>query len=73
MIFETATCGFSSGLFGAQCVVAGASAVFAVSVALGLLGLSRSGLGYLNATLGIGGIIGGFAALVLVAARPARS
>ncbi len=29
------------GLFGAQCVVAGASAVFAVSVALGLLGLSN--------------------------------
>jgi MFS family permease len=54
------------GLFGAQCVVAGASAVFAVSVAIGLLGLNRSGLGYLNATLGIGGIVGGFAALVFV-------
>ena len=54
------------GLFSAQCVVAGASAVFAVSVALGLLGLNRSGLGYLNATLGIGGIVGGFVTLVLV-------
>jgi MFS family permease len=54
------------GLFCAQTVVAGASAVFAVSVALGLLGLSRSGLGYLNATLGIGGLVGGFLALVLV-------
>jgi MFS family permease len=54
------------GLFCAQCVVAGASAVFAVSVALGLLGLSHAGLGYLNATLGIGGLIGGFVTLVLV-------
>lgn len=54
------------GLFGAQCVVMGASVVFGVSVALGLLGLSRSGLGYLNATLGVGGLVGGFVALVLV-------
>jgi len=54
------------GLFAAQCVVAGASAVFSVSVALGLLGLSNAGLGYLNATLGIGGIVSGFVALVLV-------
>ena len=37
-----------------------------MSVALGLLGLSQSGLGYLNAMLGIGGIVGGFVALVLV-------
>jgi len=54
------------GLFFAQTVVAGASVVFSVSIALGLLGLSRSGLGYLNATLGIGGLVGGFVALVLV-------
>jgi len=53
------------GLYCAQTVVAGASLVFEVSVALGLLGLSRSGLGYLNATLGIGGLVGGFVALVL--------
>jgi len=54
------------GLFAAQCVVAGASAVFAVAIALGLLGLSHAGLGYLQATVGIGGIVGGFIALVLV-------
>jgi MFS family permease len=54
------------GLFAAQCVVAGASAVFGVSVALGLLHLSKSGVGYLQATLGIGGIVGGFVALGLV-------
>ena len=55
-----------AGLFCAQTVVAGASVVFEVSIALGLLGLHRSGLGYLNATLGIGGLVGGFLALVLV-------
>ena len=54
------------GLYCAQTVVAGASLVFGVSIALGLLGLNRSGLGYLNATLGIGGLVGGFVALVLV-------
>lgn len=54
------------GLFCAQTVVAGASVVFQVSIALGLLGLSRSSLGYLNATLGVGGLVGGFIALVLV-------
>jgi MFS family permease len=54
------------GLFCGQTVVAGASTVFAVSIALGLLGLGRSGLGFLNATLGIGGLVGGFLALVLV-------
>jgi MFS family permease len=65
-IFESRDLRVLVGLFSAQCVVAGASAVFAVSVALGLLGLSNAGLGYLNATVGIGGIVGGFVALVLV-------
>ena len=58
--------GFLRGSSAPRPVVAGASVVFAVSIALGLLGLSRSGLGYLNATLGIGGVVGGFVALVLV-------
>ena len=53
------------GLYCAQTVVAGASLVFTVSIALDLLDVGRSGLGYLNATLGIGGLIGGFVALVL--------
>jgi MFS family permease len=53
------------GLYCAQTVVAGASLVFTVSLALGLLDIGRSGLGFLNATLGIGGLIGGFLALVL--------
>ena len=53
------------GLYCAQTVVAGASLVFTVSIALSLLDIGRSGLGFLNATLGIGGLIGGFLALVL--------
>jgi len=54
------------GLFVAQTVVAGASLVFSVAIALGLLGLSKSGLGYLDAMMGVGGLVGGFLALVLV-------
>jgi MFS family permease len=49
----------------AQTVVAGASLVFTVSIALSLLGIGRSGFGYLNATTGVGGLVGGFLALVL--------
>jgi MFS family permease len=53
------------GLYCAQTVVAGASLVFNVAIALSLLGLGHAGVGYLNATLGIGGFIGGFVALLL--------
>lgn len=53
------------GLLCAQTIVAGASLVFTVTIALSLLGIGRSGFGYLNATTGVGGIAGGFLALVL--------
>jgi MFS family permease len=53
-------------LYCGQTVVAGASTVFQVSIALSLLDIGRSGVGYLSATLGIGGLVGGFVALVLV-------
>jgi MFS family permease len=53
------------GLYCLQTIVAGASLVFTVSIALDLLDLGKSGLGFLNATLGIGGLVGGFVALVL--------
>ncbi len=49
-----------------QCVVAGASAVFTVAVALRLLRIGTSGLGLMESTLGIGGLIGGFIALLLL-------
>ena len=54
-----------TALFCAQTVVAGASAVFTVAVALDLLDLGEGGPGYVNAVLGIGALIGGFVALVL--------
>jgi MFS family permease len=53
------------GLYCGQTVVAGASLVFTVAIAIDLLELGPSGLGFLDATLGIGGLIGGFVALVL--------
>jgi MFS family permease len=49
-----------------QCVVAGASAVFTVAIALHLLHIGSSGLGLMESTIGIGGLIGGFIALMLM-------
>ena len=53
------------GVYCAQTVVAGAVLVFVVTLALDLLDLGRSGVGYLDAVMGIGGLVGGFVALVL--------
>jgi MFS family permease len=53
-------------LYVLQCVVAGASAVFTVAIALRLLHIGNSGLGLMESLLGIGGLLGGFVALVLV-------
>ncbi len=53
------------GVYCAQTVVAGASAVFGVAIALDLLDLGNSGVGLLDAALGVGGLIGGFVALLL--------
>ena len=52
-------------LYVLQCVVAGASAVFTVVIAIHLLHIGSSGLGLMEATLGVGGLIGGFVALAL--------
>ena len=52
-------------LYVAQTIVAGCSAVYGVTIALDLLKMSESGVGVLNAALGVGGLIGGVAALVL--------
>jgi len=49
-----------------QCVVAGASAVFTVAIALRLLHIGTSGLGLMESLLGIGGLVGGFVALMLM-------
>jgi len=53
------------GVFCAQTVVAGALVVIVVTLALDQLHISQSGVGYLNAVLGVGGLVGGFVALVL--------
>ena len=53
------------GLYCAQTVVAGASLVFGVAIALDLLDLEEASVGLLDAVLGIGGLVGGFLALVL--------
>ena len=53
------------GLFFGQTVVAGASLVFTVTVALPLLHLGRPGVGELEAMTGVGGVVGGFLALLL--------
>ncbi len=46
------------GLLGAQFVVIGALDVLCVVLALGVLDLGESGVGYLNAAFGLGGVLG---------------
>jgi MFS family permease len=53
------------GLMMAQTVVAGASAVFLVDIALDLLDLGNAGVGYLDSIMGVGAFLGGFLALML--------
>ena len=53
------------GLYCAQTVVAGASLVFSVAIALDLLKLGKSGVGILDSAVGVGGVIGGIVALLL--------
>jgi MFS family permease len=53
------------GLYCAQTIVAGASAVFLVAIALDLLDLGNAGVGYLDSVMGIGAFVGGFIALLL--------
>ena len=53
----------------AQTVVAGASAVFTIVMAVDILGAGPRGVGYLDSVLGVGAILGGFIAI----ARATRS
>jgi MFS family permease len=64
-IFRSKELRLMVGLYVAQTVVAGASGVFCVAIALDLLKMGEGGVGVLNAALGVGGIIGGVVALVL--------
>ncbi len=54
-----------AALYTAQTVVAGASLVFGVTIALELLDLGESGVGVLDAVLGVGGLIGSILAMGL--------
>ncbi len=58
-----------SGLYAAQTLVAGAMNVLVVVLALDLLDTGVAGVGYLNSMIGLGGIAGGFVALVLATRR----
>jgi MFS family permease len=55
------------GLYGAQTLVAGAVNVLVVVTAFEILDLGNGGVGLLYAAVGVGGLIGGFVALVLAA------
>ena len=54
------------GLYGAQTLVAGALNVLIVVMALELLDMGDAGIGFLNSAVGVGGLLGGFAALALL-------
>ena len=54
------------GLYGAQTLAAGALNVLIVVMALQVLDLGKSGIGFLNSAVGIGGLIGGLAAFTLI-------
>jgi len=77
---EEATAGFRAiahdprlrlvvGLFSAQTLVNGAFGVLIAVSALQLLDLGDGGVGYLNAAVGVGGVIGGLVSLGLVGHR----
>ena len=76
-ILDEATAGFRAiwkdpklrlvvGLFSAQTLVNGAFGVLITVSAFELLDLGASGVGYLNAAVGVGGIVGGLISLALV-------
>jgi MFS family permease len=57
------------GLFAAQTLVYGGFVVLTAVASIRLLGLGSPGIGYLNAALGVGGLIGGIVAVALVGIR----
>ena len=54
------------GLYGAQTLAAGALNVLIVVLALEVLDLGKPGIGFLSSAVGVGGLLGGLAALTLV-------
>lgn len=64
-IFKSRDLMLLMGLYCAQTVVAGASLVFGVAIVFDLLEMEESSVGLLDAMVGVGGLIGGFVALML--------
>lgn len=54
------------GLYSAQAFATGALGVLIVAVALDLLDLGEPGVGFLNAAIGVGGLLGAFVAIAMV-------
>src|SRR3954447_22419632 len=52
-----------TGVYSAQTIVAGASLVFGVAIAVDIVGHGPQGVGYLDAVLGVGAILGGLVAI----------
>lgn len=57
------------GLFGAQTVVRGVLSVLIVAGAIELLGMGEAGVGFLNAAIGAGGLLGAVSAVAVVGRR----
>jgi hypothetical protein len=57
------------GLFISQVVVRGVLTVLIVSAAIELLGIGESGVGYINAAIGAGGLVGALLAMSLLVGR----
>jgi MFS family permease len=57
------------GLFTAQTLVAGLMLVYLVVIAIDVLGMGDSGVGYLNSAFGVGALVGALAALGMTGAR----
>jgi MFS family permease len=55
--------------YAAQALVAGALTVFNVVLAIDVLGLGNAGVGYLDGAYGVGGVLGGVAAVGLASSR----
>src|SRR5712691_13025963 len=55
------------GLYGFQTLAAGALNVLVVVLALEVLDLGKAGIGFLNSAIGVGGLLGGLAAVALLA------
>ena len=63
------TAGFLVGMVGAQAIVIGALDVLNVVLAFQIVETGRSGVAYLNAAFGAGGIVGGVVTVALVGRR----